>query len=84
MSNSTRCAACKSLRRRCSQDCVLAPYFQENNLERFSCVHKIYGSNNVTKLLEGREIIKFVNSRPSLWMHSNNFSIATTNNPDPV
>ncbi|KAI8007517.1 LOB domain-containing protein 24 [Camellia lanceoleosa] len=52
MSNSTRCAACKSLRRRCSQDCVLAPYFQANNPERFSCVHKIYGASNVTKLLE--------------------------------
>ncbi|CAH2056821.1 unnamed protein product, partial [Thlaspi arvense] len=35
MSNSTRCAACKSLRRRCSQDCVLAPYFPSNNPQRF-------------------------------------------------
>ncbi|XP_057461818.1 LOB domain-containing protein 24-like [Actinidia eriantha] len=52
MSNSTRCAACKSLRRRCSQDCVLAPYFPANNPQRFACVHRIYGASNVTKILE--------------------------------
>ncbi|GMP98767.1 hypothetical protein CsSME_00046527 [Camellia sinensis var. sinensis] len=52
MSNSTRCAACKSLRRRCSQDCVLALYFPANNAERFSCVHKIFGTSNVTMMLE--------------------------------
>ncbi|KAG5545092.1 hypothetical protein RHGRI_017528 [Rhododendron griersonianum] len=40
MSNSTRCAACKSLRRRCSQDCALAPYFPANNPQRFACVHR--------------------------------------------
>ncbi|KAG5557892.1 hypothetical protein RHGRI_007960 [Rhododendron griersonianum] len=40
MSNSTRCAACKSLRRRCSEDCALAPYFPANNPQRFACVHR--------------------------------------------
>ncbi|XAR50799.1 hypothetical protein NMG60_11005237 [Bertholletia excelsa] len=53
MSNSTRCAACKSLRRRCSQDCVLAPYFPSNNPQRFDFVHKIFGASNVSKMLEG-------------------------------
>ncbi|KAG5557891.1 hypothetical protein RHGRI_007960 [Rhododendron griersonianum] len=52
MSNSTRCAACKSLRRRCSEDCALAPYFPANNPQRFACVHRIYGASNVTKILE--------------------------------
>ncbi|XAR54478.1 hypothetical protein NMG60_11029622 [Bertholletia excelsa] len=53
MSNSTRCAACKSLRRRCPPDCVLAPYFPSNNPQRFDSVHKIFGASNVTKMLEG-------------------------------
>ncbi|MCL7049914.1 hypothetical protein MKW94_017511 [Papaver nudicaule] len=52
MSNSTRCAACKSLRRRCAEDCVLAPYFPSTNPQRFSSVHKIFGASNVTKMLQ--------------------------------
>ncbi|KAM4113277.1 hypothetical protein ACJW30_05G208000 [Castanea mollissima] len=52
MSNSRRCAACKSLRRRCPTDCVLAPYFPPTNPQRFSCVHKIFGASNITKMLE--------------------------------
>ncbi|KAI3861026.1 hypothetical protein MKW92_023286 [Papaver armeniacum] len=52
MSNSTRCAACKSLRRRCAEDCVLAPYFPSTNPQRFSCVHKIFGASNITKMLQ--------------------------------
>ncbi|KAL0012760.1 hypothetical protein SO802_007868 [Lithocarpus litseifolius] len=52
MSHSTRCAACKSLKRRCPKDCVLAPYFPPNNPQRFACVHKIFGASNTTKMLE--------------------------------
>ncbi|RZC71239.1 hypothetical protein C5167_034441, partial [Papaver somniferum] len=52
MSNSTRCAACKSLRRRCAEDCVLAPYFPSTNPQRFSSVHKIFGASNITKMLQ--------------------------------
>ncbi|XP_050240913.1 LOB domain-containing protein 24-like [Quercus robur] len=52
MSHSTRCAACKSLRRRCPKDCVLAPYFPPTNPQRFACVHKIFGASNTTKMLE--------------------------------
>ncbi|KAJ4843108.1 hypothetical protein Tsubulata_002889, partial [Turnera subulata] len=52
MSNATRCAACKSLRRRCPQDCVLAPYFPPENPRRFADVHKVFGASNVTKMLQ--------------------------------
>ncbi|XP_021845813.2 LOB domain-containing protein 24-like [Spinacia oleracea] len=52
MSNSRRCAACKYLRRRCPKDCVFGPYFPSNNIERFSCVHKIFGASNVAKMLK--------------------------------
>ncbi|KAJ4830268.1 hypothetical protein Tsubulata_039333 [Turnera subulata] len=52
MSNATRCAACKSLRRRCPQDCILAPYFPPDNPQRFADVHKVFGASNVTKMLQ--------------------------------
>ncbi|GMG98198.1 hypothetical protein Nepgr_000038 [Nepenthes gracilis] len=52
MSRSTRCAACKFLRRRCSQDCIFAPYFPSSNPKRFSGVHKIFGASNVSKMLQ--------------------------------
>ncbi|KAK1316266.1 LOB domain-containing protein 12 [Acorus calamus] len=52
MSAPTRCAACKYLRRRCSEDCVLAPYFPSKDPQRFACVHKIFGATNVAKMLQ--------------------------------
>ncbi|ONK79446.1 uncharacterized protein A4U43_C01F6450 [Asparagus officinalis] len=51
-SNLRRCAACKYLRRRCSQDCVLSPYFPPSNPQRFACVHRIFGASNVTRMLQ--------------------------------
>ncbi|KAL3510776.1 hypothetical protein ACH5RR_030177 [Cinchona calisaya] len=50
--NSTRCAACKYLRRRCPPDCIFSPYFPPTNPQRFLDVHKIYGASNVGKMLE--------------------------------
>jgi Lateral organ boundaries (LOB) domain len=38
---SERCA-CKHLRRRCAEDCILAPYFPATHPERFECVHEIF------------------------------------------
>ncbi|KAL7130617.1 hypothetical protein ABFS83_13G146400 [Erythranthe nasuta] len=50
--NSSRCAACKHLRRRCPSDCIFSPYFPSNNPQRFAFVHKIYGASNVGKILQ--------------------------------
>ncbi|CAN1167952.1 LOB domain-containing protein 1 [Linum perenne] len=47
-----RCAGCKFLRRRCPQDCILAPYFPPSNPQRFAFAHKVFGASNVTKLLQ--------------------------------
>ncbi|KAM3682343.1 hypothetical protein ACB098_12G066100 [Castanea mollissima] len=49
---SSRCAACKYLRRRCPSDCIFSPYFPPNDPQRFSCVHRIYGASNVGKMLQ--------------------------------
>ncbi|CAN1257617.1 LOB domain-containing protein 1 [Linum perenne] len=48
-----RCAGCVYLRRRCVQDCLLAPYFPPDNPQRFESVHKIFGTSNITRLLLG-------------------------------
>ncbi|RDX62111.1 LOB domain-containing protein 16, partial [Mucuna pruriens] len=46
------CGACRFLRRKCSADCIFAPYFSsEQGAGRFAAIHKVYGASNVTKLL---------------------------------
>ncbi|CAH9061434.1 unnamed protein product [Cuscuta epithymum] len=51
-STSTRCAACKKLRRKCTSDCIFLPYFPPTDPQRFAFVHRIYGTNKVGKMLQ--------------------------------
>ncbi|KAK9683334.1 hypothetical protein RND81_10G133000 [Saponaria officinalis] len=48
----TSCGACKFLRRKCTSECVLRPYFSydEANIH-FGAIHKVFGASNVTRLL---------------------------------
>ncbi|RDY03203.1 LOB domain-containing protein 4 [Mucuna pruriens] len=46
------CAACKLLRRRCTRDCVFAPYFPADEPQKFGSVHKVFGASNVNKMLQ--------------------------------
>ncbi|XP_074587910.1 LOB domain-containing protein 11-like [Curcuma longa] len=46
------CAACKLLRRRCSDKCVLAPYFPPAELLNFATAHRVFGASNIIKLLQ--------------------------------
>ncbi|KAM1004796.1 hypothetical protein ACFX13_004989 [Malus domestica] len=48
------CAACRHQRKRCEEDCVMAPYFT-NKDEDFKAVHRIFGVSNMTKLLKQLE-----------------------------
>eukprot|EP00245_Coleochaete_scutata_P003018 TRINITY_DN14306_c0_g1_i1.p1 TRINITY_DN14306_c0_g1~~TRINITY_DN14306_c0_g1_i1.p1 ORF type:complete len:164 (+),score=21.82 TRINITY_DN14306_c0_g1_i1:158-649(+) len=45
------CAACKFLRRKCTGECLFAPYFPPDQPQKFANVHKIFGASNITKLL---------------------------------
>ncbi|KAK7260253.1 hypothetical protein RIF29_26151 [Crotalaria pallida] len=46
------CGACKFLRRKCSQTCIFAPYFDpQQGANHFAAVHKVFGAKNVSKLL---------------------------------
>ncbi|KAL8211036.1 hypothetical protein R6Q57_005473 [Mikania cordata] len=51
LSSNSPCAACKFLRRKCTQECVFAPYFPPDQPQKFANVHKVYGASNVSKLL---------------------------------
>ncbi|KAF5811431.1 putative transcription factor AS2-LOB family [Helianthus annuus] len=48
---SSPCAACKTLRRKCINECVFAPYFPPDQPHRFESVHRVYGASNVAKIL---------------------------------
>jgi len=49
---SKRCAACKNQRRKCGQDCVLAPYFPATDPQRYACVQRVFGASNVARMLQ--------------------------------
>ncbi|GFQ03421.1 LOB domain-containing protein 11 [Phtheirospermum japonicum] len=46
------CAACKILRRRCIEKCVLAPYFPPTEPLKFTIAHRVFGASNIIKLLQ--------------------------------
>ncbi|PPD82839.1 hypothetical protein GOBAR_DD20234 [Gossypium barbadense] len=53
-SNSSPCAACKILRRRCADKCVLAPYFPPTEPTKFTIAHRVFGASNIIKFLQTR------------------------------
>ncbi|CAH8361261.1 unnamed protein product [Eruca vesicaria subsp. sativa] len=46
------CAACKILRRRCAEKCVLAPYFPPTDPAKFTIAHRVFGASNIIKFLQ--------------------------------
>ncbi|XP_073006946.1 LOB domain-containing protein 1-like [Typha latifolia] len=46
------CAACKILRRRCTEKCVLAPYFPPTEPLKFTTAHRVFGASNIIKFLQ--------------------------------
>lgn len=46
------CAACKYQRRKCSSECMLAPYFPANQPKMFQNAHKLFGISNIVKILK--------------------------------
>ncbi|OAY38385.1 LOB domain-containing protein 21 [Manihot esculenta] len=49
--SSSSCAACKFLKRRCTPNCIFAPYFRSDEPKKFAKVHKVFGASNVSKIL---------------------------------
>jgi hypothetical protein len=48
---SSPCAACKNQRRKCTKECIFAPYFPPDNPQKFAYVQKVFGASNIAKLL---------------------------------
>ncbi|XP_059457714.1 LOB domain-containing protein 1-like [Corylus avellana] len=46
------CAACKILRRRCGEKCILAPYFPPTEPFKFTIAHRVFGASNISKFLQ--------------------------------
>ncbi|KAI9086466.1 hypothetical protein K1719_031550 [Acacia pycnantha] len=46
------CAACKYQRRKCTPECLLAPYFPAEQPKVFQNVHKLFGVSNIKKMLK--------------------------------
>lgn len=46
------CAACRMLRRKCDNNCLLAPYFPGDDVEKFAGVHRVFGASNVAKMIQ--------------------------------
>ncbi|TYJ08361.1 hypothetical protein E1A91_A11G069000v1 [Gossypium mustelinum] len=45
------CAACKHQRKKCDENCILAPYFPADKCREFQAVHKVFGVSNATKIV---------------------------------
>ncbi|KAD7116823.1 hypothetical protein R6Q59_016022 [Mikania micrantha] len=46
------CASCRHQRKKCTEKCVLAPFFPAEKSQDFQAVHKVFGVSNVTKLVK--------------------------------
>ncbi|PKA57023.1 LOB domain-containing protein 4 [Apostasia shenzhenica] len=65
------CAGCRLLRRRCSPDCVFAPYFPADEPHKFANVHKVFGASNVNKLLQEVAVAQRSDAASSLVYEAN-------------
>jgi len=56
------CAACKILRRRCVEKCVLAPYFPPTDPLKFTIAHRVFGASNIIKFLQ----VTYIHNSPTI------------------
>ncbi|KAL3632004.1 hypothetical protein CASFOL_024988 [Castilleja foliolosa] len=45
------CAACKYRRRKCTSDCILAPYFPYDRQSHFLNAYRLFGVSNIVKIV---------------------------------
>ncbi|KAL2333016.1 hypothetical protein Fmac_014229 [Flemingia macrophylla] len=71
MGGTSPCASCKLLRRRCSKECIFAPYFPSDDPRKFTIVHKVFGASNVSKMLQELPIHQRADAVSSLVYEAN-------------
>ncbi|XP_068652723.1 LOB domain-containing protein 22-like [Aristolochia californica] len=57
-SGTQACAACKYQRRKCTPDCILAPYFPPENQRQFLNAHRLFGVSNILKIIRNLDPIQ--------------------------
>ncbi|XP_057457354.1 LOB domain-containing protein 7-like [Lotus japonicus] len=50
--NARSCAACTHRRRKCSADCILAPYFPQDRRQQFANAHRLFGVATIIKIIQ--------------------------------
>ncbi|XP_068636443.1 LOB domain-containing protein 12-like [Aristolochia californica] len=68
---SQACAACKYQRRKCSGDCLLAPYFPPDQPKQFQNSHKLFGVSNILKILKNLDPDQKVEAMRSIVFQAN-------------
>ncbi|XP_027336771.1 LOB domain-containing protein 12 [Abrus precatorius] len=71
MGGTSPCASCKLLRRRCTKECIFAPYFPSDDPRKFAIVHKVFGASNVSKMLQELPIQQRADAVSSLVYEAN-------------
>ncbi|XP_047309540.1 LOB domain-containing protein 12-like [Impatiens glandulifera] len=71
MAGGSPCASCKLLRRRCTKDCIFAPYFPPDDPHKFAIVHKVFGASNVSKMLQELPVHQRADAVSSLVFEAN-------------
>ncbi|CAL9067167.1 unnamed protein product [Musa banksii] len=51
MSSNAPCGACKFLRRKCTPNCLFAPYFPTDQVTNFVYVHRMFGASKLARML---------------------------------
>jgi hypothetical protein len=74
------CAACKILRRRCADGCVLAPYFPPTEPAKFTTAHRVFGASNIIKLLQVHTYIRWCGVAVYTWACMHRHETACSNN----
>ncbi|GLJ14290.1 hypothetical protein SUGI_0230110 [Cryptomeria japonica] len=46
------CAPCRIQRKKCGDNCPLAPYFPPNDPQKFLLVHSLFGTSKIVKILK--------------------------------
>ncbi|CAF2139670.1 unnamed protein product [Brassica rapa] len=70
-SSATACAACKYQRKKCTEHCILAPYFPQEKQNQFLNAHKLFGVSNITKFIKGVEECQRDIAMTNLMFHAN-------------
>ncbi|WOL00008.1 LOB domain-containing protein 16-like [Canna indica] len=53
------CAACKLTRRKCTPDCIFAPFFSSyDSPKQFDAIHKVFGVSNASKILAAVPLLR--------------------------